>query len=80
MTKRKQTRRNKLGKKLLGLALDFYFTFDDDEVEDMLEIAINRFRDGRPDWRAAVRGYLWSFPAIRDKICDTAVKMWGTDD
>lgn len=67
---------NKLGKKILAQALDGDYYFEDDEVEAMLDKALLRF-EKRPDWRKAVRSYLWSYEKIRRKICDAGVYVYG---
>lgn len=67
---------NKLGKKILAQALDGFYYFEDDEVEDLLDKALIRF-EKRPDWRKAVRSYLWSHEKIRHKICDAGVYVYG---
>jgi hypothetical protein len=76
MGKRK-SRRAKLGKKLIQLALDEFYCFDDDEVEDELDVAINRFKGKRVDWRSAVRAYIFSKEHLRNRVCDIAVGMFG---
>lgn len=67
---------NKYGKKILGFALDGYYYFEDDEVEDALDKALLKF-EHRTDWRKATRSYLWSFPKIRNKICEVGYKIYG---
>lgn len=67
---------NKYGKALLVHALDGFYAFEDDQIEDALENAILKFK-GRDDWRKQVRIYLWSFEKIRYKICKTGYDMWG---
>jgi hypothetical protein len=69
-------RRNKLGKKLLVHALDGFYAFEDDEIEDAIEFAINKFK-GRIDWRKQTRLWLWSKEHLRNKICQVAWDMFG---
>jgi hypothetical protein len=76
---KRQSFANKCGKKLLGLALDDYYFFDSDEVENAIDQALDKFKNKRRDWRKAVRSHLWSKPAIRDAICDMGVKIFGKD-
>jgi hypothetical protein len=74
---KRQSWKNKAGKKLLTYALDLFFCFESDEIEDELEYAINKFKGaGYRDWRKRVRAYLWSKPAIKDAICERAVQMF----
>lgn len=67
---------NKYGKKILGHALDGFYAFEDDEVEDMLDKALLKF-EGRIDWRKATRAYLFSFEKIRNKICQAGYSIYG---
>lgn len=68
---------NTCGKKLLTQALDGFYAFEDDEIENLLDKALIRFA-GRIDFRKQTRIYLWSMPKIRAKICQTAYEMWRT--
>jgi len=68
--------RNKLGKKLFTYALDGFFFFEDDKIEDLLDKTLIKFQ-GQPDWRKKTRAYLWSFQEIRDRICDIGYAMLG---
>lgn len=76
LTKAQRRLPNKLGKKLLGMALDNFYAFKSDAVEDKLDLALIKF-SGRAKWRSNVRSYLWSFPAIRAEICKEACYIYG---
>lgn len=64
----KQSSRNKAGKKLLAAALDEFYVFESDEIEDELDKAILKFQ-GQARWRKRVRAYLWGKPKIKEAIC-----------
>lgn len=67
----------KYGRKLLGYALDGFYYFDDDEIEDKIDQAELKFLSkGRP----AVRNYIWSHEHIRAKICQVAFDIYGPRD
>lgn len=72
-----QSKSNKLGKLLLAAALENFYAFNSDEIENKLNEALLRFENKSPDWRKKVRGYLWSFPKIRNAICQEALSIWG---
>jgi hypothetical protein len=74
--KKVKKRFNKDGRKLLGFALDDFYFFDDDEIEDAIDRALIRF-DGQIDWRKQVRIWLWSHQHLRIKICKVAEAMYG---
>lgn len=71
-----QSRRNKLGKQLLGFALDGFYYFDDDQIEDALEEGLDKY-ESFPNWRKRVRVWIWSHDHLRRKICDIAEGMWN---
>lgn len=66
---------SRAGRKLITFALNGFYAFDDDEIEDKIDEALIRFKS---KGRKAVRAYIWSFPAIRNKICDIANKMFNS--
>ena len=74
---KRKSKRAKFGRKLIQLALDEFYCFDDDEIENELDTAILKFRYKRIDWRSAVRSYLFSKEHLRNRICDIAVGMFG---
>lgn len=67
---------NRLGKQLLIRALDNFYAFKSDEVEDALDKALLKFQ-GRIDWRKSIRIYLWSFPKLRNQICKEGFNVLG---
>lgn len=67
---------NKNGKKLLGLALDDLYYFEDDELENEIEKALIKF-EKEPNWRKLTRIYLWSSSKLRNKICKIAETIYG---
>ena len=67
---------NKCGKKVFTYALDGFYYFEDDEIEDLIDKALQKFQD-RLGWRKQTRAYIWSFQAIRNKICQVGYKMFG---
>jgi hypothetical protein len=71
-----QSRRNKLGKQLLGFALDGFYYFEDDQIEDALEEALDKY-ETLPNWRKCVRVWIWSHEHLRRKICDIAQEIYG---
>ncbi len=73
-----QSARKKAGKKLLTAALDEFYVFDDDEIENELDAAIIRFKvkDKRCDWRKCVRAHIWGKPVLREKVCTIAEAMF----
>jgi hypothetical protein len=73
-----RSKRNKATRKLIAYALDEFYFFLDDEIEDEIDYAITRFKeqDKRVDWKQTVRSYLCSKPAVREKIADIAEKMF----
>ena len=73
---KKRTKKNKLARKLLSYALDEFYVFDDLEIENELDIAIEKFR-GRIDWRSQVRAYIFSKQLLREKIGALAMTMFG---
>lgn len=77
MAKKTKGSRNKKGKKLFTTALDGFYYFTNDSIEDLLDKALIKFQ-GFPDWRKKTRAYLWSFDKIRGLICDEAEKMFNT--
>ena len=64
----------KFGKKILGFALDGYYYFEDDEIEDKIDQAEIRF--GKLG-RAAIRNFIWSHDKIRAKICQVGLDIYG---
>lgn len=64
----------KFGKKILGFALDGFYYFDDDEIEDKIDQAEIRF--GKLG-RAAIRNFIWSHDKIRAKICQVGLDIYG---
>ena len=73
---KKRTKKNKLARKLLSYALDEFYVFDDLEIENELDIAIEKFR-GRIDWRSQVQAYIFSKQLLREKIGALAMTMFG---
>ena len=70
---------NKCGKRLLVHALDGFYYFEDDKVEDLLDKALLKFQN-KINWRKLVRSYLWSFQDIRFKICQAGFDMWADNE
>lgn len=65
----------KFGKKLLGYALDNFYFFDNDEIENIIDrMELKYKRRGR----VAVRSSIWSHENIRAKICQIATKMYSS--
>ena len=75
--KKVRKRFNKLGKQLLVQALDGFYYFEDDEVENALDQALIKF-SGMPDWRKRTRIWLWSHQHLRYKICKAGQDVYGT--
>jgi hypothetical protein len=75
----KNSARSKAGKKLLAHALDEFYCFENDEIENELDVALLKFK-GQRRWRMLVRSYLWSKPTLREKIVATACKMFNVPD
>lgn len=67
--------RERLGTRLMTLALDGYYYFEDDEVEDFINKMELRFVNN-PFPRRALRAVIWSTPHIWNKIADLAQYMW----
>lgn len=76
MSKKGTSQHNKAGKKLFGYAIEGFYYFENDQIEELLDKVLIKF-DGRPDWRKATRAFLWSFPKIRQQICDLGYQMFG---
>ena len=73
---KKKSKFSKDGKKLLGFALDGFYYFPDDQIEELLDKALIKFQ-GRVDWKKQTRVYLFSFAPIRQKICELAKEIYG---
>lgn len=71
----KRSRKNRLARRLLAYALDELYVFEDDDIENELDIAILKFRH-LPDWRVHVRGYMFSKQSIRERIGAIAQAMF----
>ena len=67
---------NKCGKKIFAFALDGFYYFEDDTVEDLLDKALQKF-EKQPDWRKMTRAYVWSFQDIRNKICKVGYSIYA---
>lgn len=69
---RKQFLKN--GKKILGFALDGLYYFEDDEIENLIDLAeIKLAIKGR----AAIRSWIFSHERIRNKICEIGSDIYG---
>jgi hypothetical protein len=73
---KKRTKKNRLARKLLSYALDELYCFEDDEIENELDIAILKFKGKHEDWRKQVRAYIFSKQALREKIAAIAIGMF----
>jgi hypothetical protein len=73
MSKKSKKLFNKRGKQLFNLALDGFFYFEDDKIEELLDKTLLKFGD-QPDWRKASKSYIWGFQDIRNRICQVAAE------
>lgn len=64
----------KCGRRLLTAALNGFYVFEDDEIEDKIDKADLRFAKSG---RTAVRSHIWSHEKIRAKICAQGYYMFG---
>lgn len=58
----------------MGLALDGFYYFEDDTIEDFIEKAMAKFEGVH---QPPIRKFIWSNEAIRNKICAVAVGIYG---
>jgi hypothetical protein len=78
MAKKRSTPQNKAGKKLLNHAINEFFFFEEDWIEDELDAAFLKFA-GKRRWRISVRSHLWNKPKVRNAIIDIACKMFRVE-
>lgn len=76
MSKKNKRAFNKRGKHLIDLALDDYFFFEDEKIEELLDKTLLKFQ-GQPDWRKTTKSYIWGFQDIRNKICQVAAEIYA---
>lgn len=72
--RRAKRNRMKYGKKILGLALDGFYYFEDDAIEDRIDRAEQKFA-GRN--RSVIRAWIMSAEEIREKICQVGSDIYG---
>ena len=72
-----QELRRKLAKKLIVRALDGFYYFDDDEIENFIDKMELRFWD-HPNRRKMVRGALMGHVTLFNKIANVAEQIYGS--
>lgn len=68
-------------KRLIQEALSGFYYFEDDDIENDIERLMKKYNIWNfkypADTRSRIRSELMSKPALRDKICDVAAKMFA---
>ena len=71
----------KYGRKLLCSALQGYYFFEDDSVENKIVQAQKKYNNTSetPETNGVVRDWVMSHPEIRDKICKVGYEMYSSE-
>jgi hypothetical protein len=75
--KRAARKRLGLGKKLLGQALNGFYYFEDDDVENFIDKMDLRFAKNIAKRRALMFSSVLGNDKIREKVCDAAAYVFG---
>ena len=78
MEKAARKKRLGLGKKLLGQAINGFYYFEDDAIEDFIDKMDLRFTEaGYSKKRAMLAAAVLSHDNFREKVCDVAAYVFG---
>ncbi len=66
-----------LGKRLLGQALNGFYYFEDDDVENFIDKMDLRFAKSRSKRRALIVSSVLGNDKIREKVCAEAAYVFG---